>query len=97
MVLRVSMFIVYNLLLLLTMENSKKEPKLGDIVKVYYKEKRIKPGCAAEPNHEFGVVVKTGEEKIHLLKINKEYELSEVNWFLEHNKIKFVYNEKKRV
>lgn len=76
------------------MENSKKEPKLGDIVKVYYKEKRIKPVFTTTPNHEFGVVVKTGERKIHLLKINKEYELSDVNWFLEHNKIKFVSHEK---
>lgn len=72
------------------MENSKKEPKLGDIVKVYYKESKPKPGCAAEPNHEFGIVVNTNHRVLHLKQSYQKYELSEVNWFLEHSKIKFV-------
>lgn len=72
------------------MENSKKQPKLGDIVKVYYKEKRVKPGCAPEPNHEFGIVVKVGERRLHIKQEYRKYELSEVQWFLESNKVKFV-------
>lgn len=73
------------------MEFSKKTPKLGDIVKVYYRQEKLWNGTYT-PNHEFGVVVKVpkGEEKLVLRHSYENHELHEVNWFLEQSKVRFV-------
>lgn len=73
------------------MEFTNKIPQLGDIVKVYYPQKKSWDGTY-EPNHEFGIVVRVpkDDEKIRLKHSYENHELHEVNWFLGHNKIYFV-------
>lgn len=73
------------------MENTNKVPELGDVVKVYFNDVFDRKGGGYIANSKFGIVVKADPGmNIHLQQTNQKYELHEVNWFLDHGKVKFV-------
>lgn len=72
------------------LEHTNKIPELGDVVKVYYRQKKTFFG-GYTPNHEFGIIVKIiPEGKLRLKHSYQEYGLAEVDWFLESSKVYFV-------
>lgn len=73
------------------MKNSNKTPEIGNIVKVYYEQKKTYTGTFI-PNSEFGIVVKVpvGDEKICLRQSYEKYELQDIDFFLENTQIRFV-------
>jgi|GEM_PF-3763785 len=72
------------------MKYSNAIPELGQIVKVYYKQEKNGSGGFI-PNHEFGIIVKIPENGQLVLKHDyRNFELNEIDWFLEHSKIRFV-------